>query len=169
MSQINEWQPEMNECFGLIFLLERKLETIFDKILSEHNLTAKQWLVLAAVENMLGGKPSVQEVARQLSTSHQNVKAIALNLERRGFMLLEKDPKDKRATRLSTTAESQALWQAREDVDKANLVELFKHFSNSEVQVLKQALFKLLSGADEMAERINREREGKDVYAKSTD
>ncbi|MDP4126611.1 MAG: MarR family transcriptional regulator [Bacillota bacterium] len=158
MLKVNGWQPEMNECFGLIFLLDRRLEAIFDRILAPENLTAKQWLVLAAVGSILKGKPSIQEVARQLSTSHQNVKAIALNLEKRGFLLLEKDRKDKRITRLSITAQSEVLWKVREDIDKANLVELFKRLSDEEVLLLKQTLFKLMDGAEEMAERIDREK-----------
>ncbi|MBC2724717.1 MarR family transcriptional regulator [Desulfosporosinus sp.] len=153
--EIRTWQPEMNECFALIFLLERRLEATFDRILAAENLTAKQWLVLAAVEGILQGKPSIQEVARQLSTSHQNIKAIALNLEKRGFLLLEKDPKDKRVTRLSVTAQSQSLWQARVDVDKANLEELFQHLSGEEVLNLKESMYKLMRGADEMAVRID--------------
>lgn len=154
MSQIKSWQPEMNECFGIIFLLERKLESIFDRILAPENITAKQWLVLAAVGTVLGGEPTIQDVARQLSTSHQNVKAIALNLEKRGFLQLKKDSKDKRVTRLAITAQSEVLWQAREDVDKANLVEVFQLLSNEELKHLKEGLFTLMKGANQMSERI---------------
>lgn len=154
MYKTNKWQAEMNECFGTIFLIERKLESVFDRILARENITSKQWLVLAAVGEILGGEPTIQDVAKQLSTSHQNVKAIAINLEKRGFLQLKKDPKDKRVTRLSITEKSKVLWAAREDVDKANLVEVFKLLSNEEIKQLKESLFKLMQGADLMSERI---------------
>ncbi|MDF2557254.1 MAG: regulatory protein MarR [Bacillales bacterium] len=124
------------------------------RILAPENITSKQWLVLAAVGKILGGEPTIQDVARQLSTSHQNVKAIALNLEKRGFLQLKKDPKDRRVTRLAITTQSQALWQAREDVDKSNLVEVFQLLSNEEIRHLKESLFKLMQGADQMSEKI---------------
>lgn len=99
----------------------------------KNGVDALQWLVLAAVANICPEKPSIQEVAKRLATSHQNVKAIALNLEKSGFMTLEKDKKDKRVTRLSITPKTNEFWQKREDEDKALLVEVFKHLSNQEL------------------------------------
>jgi DNA-binding MarR family transcriptional regulator len=155
----NNTLQAVSESFGLIFLLERKLEYIFDRILASDNLTAKQWLVLAAIEKLCKQKPSIQEVAKLLATSHQNIKAISLNLAKGGFVTLEKDPKDKRVTRLSTTDKSKAFWQGREAEDKAFLLELFKNLSDQEKFTLLQSLGKLLQGTDELAERINREKE----------
>ena len=153
----NGWQQEISESLGLIFLLERRFEYIFDKVLATSNLTAKQWLVLAAVEKICEEKASIQEVARQLSTSHQNVKAIALNLQKNGFLTLEKDSKDKRVTRLTTTAKSKDFWQKREEENRALLLKLFKHLSKQEKLFLHQVLGSLLQGADELAEEINAE------------
>ena len=155
----NNLLQEISESFGLIFLLERRLEAIFDKVLAPSNLTAKQWLVMAAIESLDKEKPSIQEVARKISTSHQNVKAISLNLEKRGFVTLEKDTKDKRVNRISTTAVSKVFWQDREAENASLLLELFKHLSGQEKVVLPQTLFKLLQGADELAERISIEKE----------
>jgi DNA-binding MarR family transcriptional regulator len=82
-----------------------------------------------------------------------------LNLAKGDFVTLEKDPKDKRVTRLSTTDKSKAFWQGREAEDKAFLLELFKNLSDQEKLTLHQSLGKLLQGTDELAERINREKE----------
>lgn len=155
----NGWQQEISESLGLIFLLERRFEYIFDKVLATSNLTAKQWLVLAAVEKICEEKASIQEVARQLSTSHQNVKAIALNLQKNGFLTLEKDSKDRRVTRLTTTAKSKDFWQKREEENRALLLKLFKHLSKQEKLFLHQGLGRLLQGADELAEELNAENE----------
>lgn len=151
----NRWQQEISESFGMIFLLEKKLEFVFDKILIPHNLTMKQWFVLAAIENLFKEKPSIKEVARQLGTSHQNIKAIALNLEKRGFVALESDPKDKRVTRLSTTLQSQEFWQKRESEDKALLTELFKHLTSKELVIFHRSLSKIIQGAEELLEEVD--------------
>ncbi len=158
----NNLLDNIKESFGLIFLLERRLEYMFDKVLESDNLTAKQFLVLATIVNTYREKPSIQEVAKQLLTSHQNVKAIALNLQKQGFVTLEKDRKDKRVTRLTVTPKSKAFWQKREAEDKSLLHELFKHLSDQEVSILHQSLIKLFKGADELIERINIEKERSD-------
>lgn len=155
----NTWPQEISESFGLIFLLERKFEYIFDKVLAQNNLTAKQWLVLVAIEKICEEKPSIQEVARELSTSHQNVKAIALNLQKSGFITLEKDHKDKRVTRLVITPKSKAFWQKREAENYLLLLKLFKHTSDQERVILHQLLSKLLQGADELAVDIDIEKD----------
>jgi len=158
----NHWQQEISESFGLIFLLGKKLEYVFDKILCPHNLTMKQWFVLAAIEKLFKEKPSIKEVARQLGTSHQNIKAIALNLERRGFVTLESDPKDKRVTRLSTTSRSREFWQKRESEDKALLAGLFKHLTSKELVIFHRCLGKIMQGVGELSDRIDDEIKERD-------
>jgi DNA-binding MarR family transcriptional regulator len=151
------WQQEMSEIFGEIFQLERKLESLLDKVLAPYNLTTKQWLVLAVIENLFQRKPSIKEVARQLNTSHQNIKAIALNLEQRGFVTLESDPSDKRVTRLATTLQSKEFWQKREIGDKAYIAALFQYLTSQETLLLQQLLRKLSDGIDELSQQISNE------------
>jgi len=157
MTTKDRWLKEMGEIFGLGFLLERKLESTFDKVLEPYNLTVKQWLVLAVIENAFKESPSIQEVARELNTSHQNIKAIALNLERRGFIMLAADSRDRRVTRIATTKKSKEFWQTREDEDKRLIAELFKYLTNEEVVTLHQLLGQLIQGAGELSERITNE------------
>lgn len=154
MSEPAALPPEITNTIGLIFLLERRLEYLFDRVLEPFNLTAKQWLLLSVIEKSGIEKPSIQEAARQLNTSHQNVKAIAVNLEKRGFLVLEKDPRDKRITRLSATAASQHFWDNRAQEDYQMFMKIFQHLSPQEVQQLAPLLFKLLYGVQEMTEHV---------------
>jgi len=143
-------QREISESVGIIFLLERRLAYLFDQVFAESNLTAKQWLVLAAVEKLCAEEPAIQEVARQLSTSHQNIKAIALNLEKRGFITLYKDEQDKRVTRMAITEQCKTFWADRGDQDQAIFAELFQDFNDQEKVILHSALLKLLKRADKL-------------------
>lgn len=150
----NALPPEVINTVGLIFLLERRLEYLFDKVLEPHNLTTKQWLLLSVVDKSEGGQPSLQEVARQLNTSHQNVKAIAVNLEKRGFLTMQKDAVDKRVTRLAVTPISDSFWQLREATDTEMFNKIFKHLTADEIKMLSPLLFKLLYGIQELTDQI---------------
>lgn len=145
---------DVSKSIGLIFLLERRLEYLFDKVLAASNLTAKQWLLLAAIEKSPEADLSIQDIAKRLSTSHQNIKAIALNLEKRGFVNLFKDKNDKRVTRLATTSKYTSFWQEREEQDKELLLEIFKDLGDEEISTLPRSLVKLLKNTDAITERI---------------
>jgi len=151
---VDNLPPEITNTVGLIFLIERRLEYLFDKILAPANLTTKQWLLLSVIDKSAGNKPSLQEVARQLNTSHQNVKAIAVNLEKRGFLVLEKDKQDRRITRLAATPASNEFWQARADQDISMFKAIFQHLTEAEVKTLSPLLFKLLYGIQEMTDQL---------------
>lgn len=155
MTSEDRWQKEMSEIFGLAFLLERKLEYAFDKVLAPHNLTVKQWFVLAAIETLFETPPSIQEVARRLSTSHQNIKAIASNLERRGFVTLEGDPADKRITRLKTTAQSKSFWEQRESEDRALIARLFRYLTDDEIATMSDLMGRLLRGTNDLSDNMD--------------
>ena len=145
---------DISKSIGLIFLLERRLEYLFDKVLAASDLTAKQWLLLAAIEKSPEANLSIQDVAKRLATSHQNIKAIALNLEKRGFLSLVKDKNDKRVTRLAITPKCTSFWQEREGQDKELLLEIFKNLGDEEISTLPKSLVKLLKNADAITERL---------------
>lgn len=148
------WQPEIWDSIGLIFLIQRRLTFIFDKMLAPSDLTTKQWLVLAAVNDLDRERPAIQEIARQLSTSHQNIKAIGLQLEKKGYIRLVRDPVDRRVTRLVVTPKSKQFWRVREAEHKILLMELFKTMTEKEKLVLRKKLNKLLKGIDEISKKL---------------
>ncbi len=52
-----------------------------------------------------------------MGTSHQNTKQIAIKLEEKGFLVMEKDTKDKRILRLTPTNKIQKYIKLRENKD----------------------------------------------------
>lgn len=135
----------MNEIFGLIFLLQRRLELVSDKHFEKSAITTKQWFVLAVIEKLFTDKsPTIRQVAQQMNMSHQNIKAIAINLEKKGFIKLVPDIKDKRATRLAVTAKSKRFWKRREEKDKQQMAELFGCFNKNELSTLNLLIKKLI-------------------------
>ncbi len=87
--------------FASIFALSNKLQVIGDKF--DKELTVKQWLLLAGIFNSGKGAPTLTEVASLIGSSRQNVKKMAVALERAGFVNLEKDGSDARILRINPT------------------------------------------------------------------
>ena len=91
-----------SELFGSAFVLAQHLGRRMDALLAPMDLTARQWLLLAVLAR--AGRPlSLSEAAAQYGSSRQNIKEIALGLERRGYLRLEADPADGRALLLHRT------------------------------------------------------------------
>jgi DNA-binding MarR family transcriptional regulator len=92
------------DIFGKVFVLVQHLTRLTDAALAPVDLTTPQWLLLAVLtQGFAGRRPTLTEAAERYGSSRQNVKQIALGLERRGFLRLVPDPEDGRATRLEVT------------------------------------------------------------------
>lgn len=125
---------KMTTIFGNTFLLERRLEYIVDNELESANLTAKQWLLFAVIDKVFDTPPSIKDVAGQLYSSHQNIKAMAVNMEKKGFLRIEKDSADKRVSRLVLTEKAKEFWRDREAGDLKFIARLFSCFSEEELE-----------------------------------
>lgn len=132
--------------FGSLFLLSNRLQVIIDRDFAKYNITTKQWFLMAVIEKLKGDSPTLKEVAKFMGSSHQNVKQLALKLEKNGFMKLEKDQNDKRVTRLSLTEKSSKFWEGRREIDIKFFKKLFKSFNESEIDCLYRGLEKLYQG-----------------------
>lgn len=145
MAEINQ---KVFDVFGSIFLLSQKLQYITDYELGKNDLTTKQFLVLAAVDTAFDDPPTLNEVAMALSTSHQNVKQLANQLRKKGFMEYMKDPSDRRKLLLKTTEKNRVFWDnhAKENMDFFK--KLFGELSRDEIDQLYILLSKLMASFD---------------------
>ena len=70
-----------------------------DGLLAPLGVTTRQWLLLAVLSR--SDRPlSLTEAAARYGSSRQNVKSIALGLERTGYLRLDPDPSDARTVRI---------------------------------------------------------------------
>jgi DNA-binding MarR family transcriptional regulator len=132
-------QQPREELFGRVFVLFQQLTRRVDEVLAPLGLTSRQWLLLVVlVRGFPGVAPTLSEAAAVFGTSRQNVKQIAGQLAARGYLTLDADPADARATRLVLTDrvaefdEPSALAE-----QQAVLDELFACFSADEIATLE--------------------------------
>ena len=95
MTEVTE--PRIDS-FPLLLFLSRRLEYIADSELKKDDLTTKQYLTVVVIETLYDHSPSISELAQSLSTTHQNIKQIALQLQKKGFIKIERDENDKRTS-----------------------------------------------------------------------
>ncbi|WP_050741206.1 MarR family winged helix-turn-helix transcriptional regulator [Acetobacterium bakii] len=141
--------------FGSVLIVSNQMDTLLGRELQEHDLTTKQWLLIIVIENSFDHDPSIKEVAKAMGSSHQNVKQVALKLEKKGFLLLEKDKNDARVLRIKLTDRINVF--AKESQLKAENFtrKLFKNISKEEMTATRSLLEKMLFNLAEMEKEIN--------------
>ena len=135
------------------FLIQQRWGYIINKKLAEDKITTKQWLMMIVIDNAFNHDPSMQEVADALSTTHQNVKQLAVRLEARGFMKIERDPDNRRILRLRTTDECRKYWEKRTPKDAKSIISLFEGLDDEEIS----SLFGIIMKLEKISENLYRE------------
>lgn len=137
--------------FGSFFLMANKLQVIGDQYLGRDGMTVKQWFLTVMISQFRDTPPTLTEVAELMGSSRQNVKQLALKLEEKGFLNIEKDEKDSRALRLKLTEKSRKFWEMREEKDNQFITELFKDLSEKEINVICNGFNKLFDKIQKMS------------------
>lgn len=111
------------ELFGSILVFTQQLMSRADDYLEPLGLTTRQWLLLALLDKRFpGSAPSISEATAAFGTSRQNVKQVALQLERRGWLRVEPDPVDRRILRLVLTDKRAVFDDPAAQADQADFI-----------------------------------------------
>lgn len=146
--------------FGSIFTLANKLQALGDKL--DPNLTVKQWMLIAGIMKNESEAPTISEVAQIIGNSRQNVKKMALILEREGFLELNKDKNDARILRVSVTQKCKEHFKHRENDEYNFLVNLFDELDVETVLCLAEGISKLENNINKMEANYSRNEKEKD-------
>ncbi|MDD2534495.1 MAG: MarR family transcriptional regulator [Eubacteriales bacterium] len=130
--------------FGALMMVANKMGALLDKTLNRHGITATQWFLLLIIFNLFDKPPTIKEVAKDLGSSHQNVKQVAQKLESKGLLKLEKDKLDQRVTRLITTDKSQAFWLEVEVEGREFLQAFYRNIEPDHIHTSRQMIAKVL-------------------------
>lgn len=138
------------DAFAMVFLLSQRFEYITNKVLEPDGLTTKQFLTIAVIERGFESPPSVSQVGDYLSTSHQNVKQIAEQLQRKGFIKIEKDPNDRRRLLLKVTKKNREYWDSKAPEHIVEVKRLFDSLTQEEVDMFYTLITKLIEGTSDV-------------------
>lgn len=131
--------------FANLFVMQNKLQTACDKL--DPELTMKQWLLLALAES-IDETVTLTKLGELMGCSRQNVKKLAIALEKKGFVQIEKNEKDSRATCLLTMDKVEEYSERVRDMQIKVLELLFKDFTEKEVEQLFSGIIKLSRGIE---------------------
>ncbi|WP_160679247.1 MarR family transcriptional regulator [Clostridium sp. C8-1-8] len=144
-----EMKKDKQYLFGAIFVAANRIDTMLEREFSQFDITTKQWFLSIIIDNLFDAPPTIKEVAKEMGSSHQNVKQIALKLEQKGLLILEKDNKDSRATRLKLSESGYDFWDKIKEEGICFTEELFKGIREEDLsaarRVFKQILFNINS------------------------
>lgn len=142
--------------FASMFILQNRLQTACDKL--DPELTMKQWLLLAMAATHEGAS-TLTEIGRLMGCSRQNVKKIALSLEKKGFVRLEKKEGDSRAICLLQDERMKEYAQRVGAMQQEVLNLLFEDFTAEEIETLYQGVIKLYAGISKVEKYVEEEHE----------
>jgi DNA-binding MarR family transcriptional regulator len=134
------------QAFRLVITLAQELRTLMDQRLLPSGLTTQQAALLSVIE-MAGRPPSMTEAARALGMSHQNVKQLAVALERKGFLEIVPDERDARSKRMQTTKKHRTFWAKRNPQDHAYVAQWLAGLDEAETVTLARLLGKAITSA----------------------
>lgn len=117
-----------------------------DRALAPAGVTSQQAAMLQLIEAQAAA-PTISFVAQAMGMTHQNVKQIALALQKKGFLGINTDPADRRVRRLQLTAHHHQFWQQRNPADFSSVEGWTAGLSSAEVQQVLGLLAKLKAHA----------------------
>lgn len=146
----NDWR--MRLIFLSLFLYTNKLQTACDKM--DDKVSIRQWMVII-MTIQFKKPPTLSQLAGVLGCSRQNVKKLAIILEKNGYITLEKDENDGRALVVKLTNKSTQYFDDRDAVTKELLDIMYSRLNEEEIQELFNLLCKLFHGIEDVEEAIN--------------
>ncbi|MGL4344939.1 MAG: MarR family winged helix-turn-helix transcriptional regulator [Cellulosilyticaceae bacterium] len=139
--------------FGRLFILANRVQKLGDQL--DDTITVKQWGILATLSQFEEGKASLGEVAAYIGTSGQNVKKMALILEKKGFLEIKARAQDARIVELALTKDALEHAARREAKEELFLAQMYKGIEETELEALCNGLSKLEANLLEMEEGGN--------------
>ncbi|HKM34331.1 MAG TPA: MarR family transcriptional regulator [Lachnospiraceae bacterium] len=136
------WKKKL--IFSSVFIEATKLQTAFDR--NKREVSSKQWLLLV-IASSFSEPPTLTEVGELMGCSRQNVKKIAVILEKKGYLTLT-NIKDKRSLCIELANKYKLLSAEMEAETDAVMDLLFGEFTDDQVNEFFNGMLKLSKGIE---------------------
>ncbi|MDO1604703.1 MarR family transcriptional regulator [Lactobacillus sp. YT155] len=152
---INEYKDdrtkELRGIFSSFSILQNRLQTIFDK--TDTKITSKQFLLLTMIRYSKTAL-SYTELGKQIGTSRQNVKKLAILLEKNGFVKIDTASSKGNKVSINITEYAEEYFNKVYDEHTEILEKIFADYSNEEIDMFYQLMTKLYSGVEKVEEGL---------------
>ena len=123
----------MEQVYATLFSLANKLQVAGDKYLEK--LTSRQLMTMIAIAHLPEGGATMNNIARKLGATKQNVKQLLTNLEKKGYVVIEPCLRDKRAVNVEITEAGKYVWLECSEKGIIHFLDLFKDFTKEEMEI----------------------------------
>ena len=125
---------------GLLSAFDNRFQAVADKMMQE--VSWKQFFAIICT-SMCKEEPTIRELAEIMGSSHQNVKQILLKLEKKGFVSITVDEKDKRKQRVGLTRKCKEFCEANDEKSMQAIVTMFEGVSREQLQITIQTIMQM--------------------------
>ena len=125
---------------GLLSAFENRFQAVADNAIKV--ISWKQFFAVICI-NMCKEKPTVKELAEIMGSSHQNVKQILLKLEKKGFVQITTDEKDKRKQRIELTDYCREFCAKNDAMSAMAIGKMFEGISQEQLQATIQTIIQI--------------------------
>ena len=125
---------------GLLSAFENRFQAVADSTMRE--ISWKQFFAIICI-NLCKDNPTVKELAEIMGSSHQNVKQILLKLEKKGFVRITIDERDKRKQRIELTDYCKEFCARNDEMTMSIMKKMFRGISEEQLQVTIQTFIQI--------------------------
>ena len=125
---------------GLLSAFENRFQAMADSAMKE--ISWKQFFAIICI-NLCKDNPTVKELAEIMGSSHQNVKQILLKLEKKGFVRITIDERDKRKQRIELTDYCKEFCKKNDEMTMSIMRKMFRGISEEQLQVTIQTIIQI--------------------------
>ena len=106
------------------------------------DITWKQFFAIICIR-LCREAPTLNDLSEVMGSSHQNVKQILLKLEKKGFVTLEPDEKDKRKQRILITDQCREFCDKNDEQSRRIISRIFAGVEEDDLTVTIRTIMKM--------------------------
>lgn len=134
---------------GLLSAFDNRFQAAADKLIGD--MSWKQFFAVICI-HMCREAPGIKELAGILGTSHQNTKQILLKLEKKGFVRLETDEKDRRKQRVLLTESCRTFCEKNDEIGIKVIRQMFSGIAPEDLQATIRTIMQMESNLKGLGE-----------------
>lgn len=125
---------------GVLSAFENRFQAVADKTMEE--ISWKQFFAIICI-NLCKEKPTLKELAEIMGSSHQNIKQILVKLEKKGFVNIVVDEKDKRKQRIEITEYCKAFCEKNNEISSQVMAKMFEGITDKQLQTTIETIIQI--------------------------